>query len=383
MQTAATRPEPARTTITARGLWRIQADAAIPLDRAWPGPLTVLVPSEKILTTVIDLPFPSRRQRVEAAPFAIEGLIAEPLNQVHIALGMEVSDRRHLCSVVSHSIMQEWIALLQPMALEHCILLPDALALATPPLGSWRVVIEGARALVRTDDGGGFAIETDTLPVAWEAGGRPRLIAEGDALPEVMREGVGEVSLTMGDASHPAVVAPPVDLRQGVYAAARPSMTSPWRAIGAVAAAGVAAHLALVGVDTLTLHGMAERREAETRRMIAERQPGLEAAPDVVAAVDQIAPTAAGDGPFIRLFGRTARALTGQPLAYRTVSYDAAKPMNFAVTAVDVASVDAAVAALTQASIPARSALDPVSDDTVAPAGVNAVITLEPSRANQ
>ena len=380
MRTADVSQDPARTTIVAHGLWRIQSDAVIPVDRAWAGPLTVLVPSEKILTTVIDLPFPSRRKRIEAAPYAVEGLIAEPLDQVHVALGMEVSDRRHLCAVVRHSAMREWVGLLTGNGLEHCILLPDALALPEPPAGAWRVAIDQGRALVRTDDGGGFAVEADGLAAAWEAGGRPTLISEGDPLPDVMREGVRDVSLEMEGATRPSLVAPPVDLRQGVYAGQRAEISSPWRTVGLVAGLGLVAHLALVAFDTLALHSMAERREAETRSLIAARQPGLEATPDLVAAVDQIAPAGVGgDGPFLRLFGRTSRALAGQPLAYRAIRYSSTAPMTLAVTATDAAAIDGAVAALARAAIPARSALDAIVAGTVAPNGVNAVITLQPA----
>lgn len=380
MKTEVANPRAGRTTIAAGGLWRIQANNVLPVDRAWPGPLTVLVPSEKVLTAVVDLPFASRRKRAEAVPFAVEGLIAEPLDQVHVALGMEVSDRRHLCAMVRHAAMRDWVMMLRDAGLDHCILLPDALAVPEPPPGSWRVAIDRGRALVRTDEGVGFAIEADALPAAWEAGGRPTLIAEGDPLPDVMREGVRDVSLEMNGAARPSVVAPPVDLRQGVYAAARTSAASPWRPIGLVAAAGLAAHLALAAVDTLALHGMAERREAETRRLIAERQPGLESAPDLVVAVDQLAPVGAGgDGPFTRQFGRVSRALIGQPLAYRAIGYGAADPMTLSITAADASALDGAVAALARAAVPARSALDPVASGAATATGVNAVITLQPT----
>lgn len=378
MRTADTTYGPARTTIVAEGLWRIQSDAVVPVDRSWTGPLTVFVPSEKILTAVVDLPFASRTQRKQAAPFALEGLIAEPLEQVHVALGVEVSSRRHLCAVVRHGVMREWIALLAQAGLERCILLPDALALAEPPLGYWRVVIEGDRALVRTDDGGGFAVETSALPAAWEAGGRPAVIAEGDPVPEVMRDGLQDVTLEMPGSTRPSVVAPPIDLRQGLYAVQGSEEASPWRLVASVAAAGIAAHLALITIDTLALYGMAERREAETRRLIADRQPALQAEPDLVSAVDQIAPIAGGEGPIVRMIGRTSRALVGQPLTYRAIQYDADGPTTLAVTAPDAAAVGGAVAALTGAAIPARSALDPIAGGGAAATGVNAIITVEP-----
>lgn len=370
MQTAAERTHSGRTTIVKSGLWRIQSDGAVPLNQAWNGPLTVLVPSEKILTAVIDLPLASRRKRIEAAPFAVEGMISEPLDRVHVALGMEVAPHRHLCAVAGHSDMQLWIAELANSGLEQCVLMPDALALPLPPVGAWRVAVESGRAVVRTDDGAGFALDVGALPMAWEAAGRPGLIAEGDPLPDLMRDGLDELSLQAPGVPHPTLFVPPIDLRQGRYAAAR-AKGSPWRAVALAVAAGAAAHLALAVLDVAALSGMADRREVETRRLLSERQPGLAEAPDLPAAVDQIAPVAAaGEGPVTHLLGRTGRALTRQALDYRTVSYDAAG-LTLAVTAPDAAALDGAVATLNRAALPARAAAEPM---TVG--GANAVITI-------
>ncbi|RZM09799.1 MAG: hypothetical protein EOP67_69320, partial [Sphingomonas sp.] len=42
--------------------------------------VAVLAPTEQILMLAVDLPLPSRRQRQEAVPFAVEDLIADPLD---------------------------------------------------------------------------------------------------------------------------------------------------------------------------------------------------------------------------------------------------------------------------------------------------------------
>jgi len=367
-------------TVAATGLWRIEQGRAVAVDPAFPGPLTVLVPSEQVLLTVVDLPFPSRRRRAEAAPFAVEGLIAEPLDQVHVALGQEVSDRRHLCAVVGHGLMRSWVQVLEAAGLEHCVLMPDALALPRPPEGFWRVAIVSERALVRTASTG-FAVPAGALAAAWEAAGRPRLIEGDGTLPDAMRDGLAETTLELEGAAHPVVMVPPVDLRQGIYAAARPARGSPWRTLALITGLGAVAHLAVLAVDTLALHGMAERREAETRRLVAERQPAL-ADGDLVSAVDRLAPQGRTEGLVLRRLSAVARALPGQALAYRAIDFAGTGEVRLAVTARDATALDAGVAALSGAALPARITLDPVVTGTATAQGVNAVIVLD-SRGDQ
>ena len=372
-----------RESISATGLWRIQAGDVVAVDPDWPGPVTVLAPSERILMLVVDLPFASRGQRQKAAPFAVEGLIAEPLDRVHVALGAEVSDRRHLCAVVRNDLMDHWVGMLADAGLDHCILLPDALSLPTPPQGSWRIVVEGGRALVRTGDGSGFAVDVDALPATWEAGNRPRLIASGDALPDVMRTGLDDMTLELDDGARPAVVVAPVDLRQGRYAATRRrSAVSPWRAVALVAAAGVVAHIGILALDTLVLDGMADRREAETRALVAARAPDLGEQPDLVLAVDRVAPLQSGaDGRLVRSLGRVSSALSATPMSYRYIEYTSDGALDLAVSVPGAATLDSATAALNGAALPARSALAPVPAGTPTPQGVTAIVTVTPAEA--
>lgn len=363
-------------TAVSSGLWRLSDGAVQPVDRSWAGPATLLVPSEQVLIRVVDLPFPSRAKRAAAAPFALEDAVAEPLSEVHVALGAEVAPGRHLCAVVRHSLMRRWTAEADAAGLAGAVMMPDALSVPLPPAGAWRLVVKDGRALVRGYDGTGFAVEVGLLPALWEAAGRPTVLASGDAAPDAMREGVAEASLELAD-GHPLVMAPPVDLRQGSYAPARGPAWGPWKVAAALAIGGAAAHLALAVVDVTALHFMAERREAETRALITERDASLTQTTDLVAAVDRLAPEpGGGDGPFVRTLSRAAGALAGRPLSYRAITYGGAgKPTSLAVTAPDMAAAEGAAQALTARALPATAMLDPVSE-TAATTGVNAVITL-------
>lgn len=358
------------------GLCRIIDDRIVAVDALYDGPVTVLVPSEDVLVVAVDLPFASRRQREAAAPFAVEGLIAQPLDQVHVALGMEVAPNRHLCGVVRLDVMARWVALLDQAGLHQVVLTPDALMLAAPPTGAWRLVIEGDRALVRTEDGAGFAIDLQGLSAAWEIAGRPRLVSAGDPLPEIMREGVDDSTFELTTTGRPLLVAPPLDLRQGAFAARHARPRSMARTLGRVAAAAVAAHLAILVVDTVALDRSADRAEARTRQLLAARAPGAESEPDLVAAVDRVAPEASGasGGPFIATLGRVSAALPGTRTRFRAITYAPDQPLELAVSAPDAAALDAAVRALNQTGLQATSRIDPVTGG--AGAGLNAAVTI-------
>lgn len=373
-----------RGSISATGLWRINAGEVVAVDRDWPGPLTVLAPSERILILVVDLPFASRAQRVKAAPFAVEGLIAEPLDRVHVALGAEVSDRRHLCAVVRHDLIDAWVAVLKEAGLDHCLLVPDALSLSMPPPGAWRIAIEGGRAMVRTDDGSGFAVDVEALPATWEAGNRPRLMASGDPLPELMQSGIDDMSPGLDDGLR-SVVLPPVDLRQGRYAAMRRRLpSSPWRAVALVAASGVMSHLVILALDTWILDGMADRREAETRALIAARSPDLAQEPDLVLAVAHLAPLRVGsDGRLVRTLGRVSTALGATPMSYRYIEYASDGNLDLAVSVPNAATLEGATAALNGAALPARSALAPVEPGRAALEGLAAIVTITTVEGSQ
>ncbi len=368
---------PARSNLPSRGLWRIVDDRILAVDRAWAGPTTVLVPSEDVLTLTVDLPFATRAQRLQNLPYAMEDAVAEPLGNLHFALGQEVAPRRHIAGVVRRARMDQWIALLAREDLDAAILLPDALTLPVPPAGVWAVrKAEDGRALIRTDNGSGFAVPLDMLSPAWTAAGKPRIAAIGEPLPDVMAEGVDATAAVVDPAGDPLAVLPPLDLRQGPYAATRPTAFSAARTLVLVAGIGVVAHIAILGVDALLLHGMAERKEAEARAVLQAVAPQVAATDDPVAAAYRLlGGVDTGGRPFTGLLSRTSQALPGAGVvAFNRLAYQPGG-LDMAVVVPDASTLDRAVQALNASGLTATGTPG-VADAAASAGGLNATLTV-------
>ena len=372
---------PARSNLPSRGLWRIVDDKIIAVDRSYAGPTTVLAPSEDVLILAVDLPFPTRAQRLANLAYALEDAVGEPLAALHFALGTEVAPRRHIAGVVRHARMQSWIALLNEADLDTSILLPDALTLPMPSSGAWVVKAEGPRALVRTDNGAGFALPLSAIDAAWTAAGRPRLQTVGDPLPEALADGVESEAALLGAMGETVAVLPPLDLRQGAYAATRSGAPSAARTLALVAGIGVLAHIGILGVDTFLLHAMAEKKEAEARTLLQSVAPQIAAEDDLIAAADRILPSAGGGvRPFTRLLAQTSAALPGAgAVAFNTATY-APGSLDLGVAVSDVATLDRAVAALNASGLTAAGAPAAV-DAAQATNGLNATLRITPGGA--
>ncbi|MES2338856.1 MAG: type II secretion system protein GspL [Pseudomonadota bacterium] len=274
------------------GVWTLDGVALIASDAD--GPATVLVPTEGVRLIAVDLPLPTRARRLAALPFAVEEMIAEPVESVHFALGIELTPKRYLVGIVRHDRMAEWVARIEEAGLDHAALVPDALALPVPAAGEWAVELGDSRALVRVHDGTGFAIPAPLLRTAWEAAGRPRTIAYGTALPQDMADSADALPL---DALGRRLLAPPLDLRQGAYAVRRRSLPSFGKRLAKIVAIGVLAHVAIATADTILLRGIADRREAETRELVAAMIPGTPLPEDNLAGtVADLLPRAGSGG---------------------------------------------------------------------------------------
>jgi general secretion pathway protein L len=320
------------------GVWTLDGAALVAADAD--GPATVLVASEGVRLVAVDLPLPTRAKRLAALPYAIEDLIAEGIDSVHLALGAEVAPRRFLVGIVRHDRMLEWVARAEEAGLDHAALVPDALALPVPGEGEWAVELGETRALVRGGDGTGFAIPAPMLRTAWEAAGRPRTIAYGTALPSDM---AGDADVIPLDALGRRLLAPALDLRQGAYARRRRSLPSFGKRLAKIVAIGVLAHAVIATADTIALMGIADTRADETRELVASLSPGTALPSEglATAVADLLPPPGAGGGAnaFLPAVTRLSSALA--PLGPDV----AASAMTLAgdSLSVDLASTDPAL----------------------------------------
>jgi general secretion pathway protein L len=306
----------------AGGVWTLAGGRLIIAEPG--GPATVLVPTEQVRLLAVDLPLSSRAKRLEALPFAVEDLIAEPADSVHLALGAEIAPKRYLVGVVRHEVMAAWAEAAEAAGLGHAALVPDALALPRPGEGQWAVELAADRALVRSGDGTGFAIPAAMLHPAWVAAGRPVAHAHGTPLPEEMM--AGGSPLTPGLLSE-RLLAPALDLRQGIYARRRAALPNVWRRLAWIVALGAAAHVVIATADTLMLRAIADRREEDTRALVAIAAPGANLGGDLAASVTDLLPSGNGSAPdiFLPLLTRISAALgpLAGSMSVRAINYQA------------------------------------------------------------
>ncbi|WP_033921389.1 type II secretion system protein GspL [Sphingomonas sp. 37zxx] len=289
----------------AAGVWMLDGGGVTIADGE--GPATLLVPSEDVRLLAVDLPLPTRAKRIEALPFAIEEMIADSLDSVHLVLGAEIAPKRYLVGVVRHERMEIWAAIADEAGLGGAAIVPDSLALPQPDPGEWAVQLGDTRAVVRAGDGTGFALPAPVLRTAWDAAGRPAIRSYGALLPEDM----DALPAEMGDAPLVRRLAnPALDLRTGLYARRRVAVPSYRRRLAWVIGLGIAAHASIALADTLMLQTIADRRQDETRLLVATAAPGTPTnAADLAGSVADMLPEPGSASAFLPLVTRVSGAL--------------------------------------------------------------------------
>lgn len=362
------------------GIWFLGEEGLISLATSSVGTAIVLVPSEHVLMMAVDLPLPTRRQRISALPFAVEDQIADPLGEVHTALGEELSPRRHLAGAVRHSVMEQWSGSLIGAGLLHCALVPDALALPVPEEGSWSTQVAGDRVLVRTSDGAGFAAGTKQLPVLWNAAGNPVCISYGEPLPAEMSEVAAVIELEPLTAR---LMTPALDLRQGLYARPRRRVPLIARKMFTIVTVGALVHAIIAVIDTVALLKIADDRRTEAQVLVQRYLPGVAVDGDFAAEVNELLSSGGGQprSRFFPLLARSSAALaqSGSEPRLRSLSYEGeAGELALFIEGEDISALQRAEGAL------AGAGLNPISgtaliDDGVA--GARIVVRETTSRA--
>jgi general secretion pathway protein L len=350
------------------GIWFLDGERLISLAASHVGSPTVLVPSEQVLILAVDLPLQSRRQRLSALPFAIEDQIADPIGEVHVALGTELSPRRHLAGIVRHEVMADWAGIVAEAGLAHCSLVPDALSLPVPEEGAWSTQVSGDRVLVRTWEGTGFATSRSQLPILWAAAGNPVCIAYGEPLPNEVTFVPGAIEL---EPLTTRLMVPALDLRQGAYAKPRRSVPISARTAMAVLGAAALAHAAIASVETFVLREMADNRRADAQALVQQYLPGVAVDADFAAEVNEL--LSGGAGPprssFVPLLVRASAALgQGAPdTTWRGLSYDGkAGELSLFIEQTDMNGLQRSEAALLAAGLRPVSGTPQVENNVAA-----------------
>lgn len=265
-----------------------------------------VIDGQHVTLHTIALPVRGASRKAAALPFALEGVLGTELEVTHVAYcGEAGASKDTLAAVISAEVMA---AAIDQRPETRITAEPFLLATPEPDTAgaeAWHCVRRGARVLVRTSDGTGFAAETKAMPTLWHLAGKPQVEAFGDPLPSGI------------DAQHHPDAAPPLsdpaslpDLRQGRFRPDR-RLDKPLKWLAAACVLGAVGHLGIAAADVQAQKSMADNLRDKAQAALAQRLPDVspDASPALVqrqlAAQDRVA---IGSG-FLPLMNRVSTAL--------------------------------------------------------------------------
>jgi len=157
----------------AQGRW-VLCNNGKPLGTMIKGPLTsaakaardarviVIVPGEDVVVTEVNLPGQNRQRLNAALPFALEDQIIDDVADLHFVLGPRHGNGNYVVSIVNRERMTMWTEICEELGLRIDVMVPDTLALSTG-IGTWTIILEDQRSIVRTGVHSGFAADHSNL----------------------------------------------------------------------------------------------------------------------------------------------------------------------------------------------------------------------------
>jgi len=157
----------------AHGRW-VVCDNGVPLGTLIKGPLIsaakaasdarviVIVPGEDVVIDEVLLPGQNKQRLLAALPFALEDQLIDDVNNLHFILGPRHGDGQYVVAIVNRERMQQWSDICDSLGLRVDVMIPDTLALSTT-IGTWTILLEDTRSIVRTGVHSGFAVDHSNL----------------------------------------------------------------------------------------------------------------------------------------------------------------------------------------------------------------------------
>ncbi len=310
----------------------------------------VYLETEKVLLINLSLPKMTAALRRTAVAFAVEDLIAQPLDQVHVVLGPQsrgdVTASSWLVAVVSNAAMEDIIAAYPDT---DGAIFPDVMALLVPDALHWSVFRQGPRILVRLPDASGFATTPELLSTLWVAGGSPQIVSSGDDLPPAIRVAARSVLPLAPDAVDMAF-----NLRTGRFARRGSGLPKGARAVCIILAVAVLGHLMLLGLDVFALDRIAATRAASLRSALEEK--GQDSTGDIDDALTRALASGqpATSSDFLPLLTQAFAALAAQTgqVQVKDLRFSLVQnSLTLALEAPDLAALQTAEAAFVEANL--------------------------------
>lgn len=124
-------------------------------------PVVLIVPGEDVLLTHVDIHVRQMAKLRKAIPYALEERLAEDVDSLHFGIGAREGDYTEV-AVISQEKLEGWLDALKDAHIVPRIAIPDMLVLPWHQY-EWSVVVDGARAVVRTGAASGFSCDRESL----------------------------------------------------------------------------------------------------------------------------------------------------------------------------------------------------------------------------
>lgn len=314
--------------------------------------IVVLVPSERVVVLETDAIGARRAQLVKAVPFALEDQLASPVEELHFALAPGASGGRVVVAVVARDVLRDWIDALAQHGLRADSMIPDALALASPP-GACLVAIEDERTLLRGSAAQALACDTSALD-AWLRIAAPAQLDVHDfrdaprlALPVAVASYHERRSDLLAFIGERFAGDAAINLLQGDFAPAhrRQPLARVWRRAALLAVAAVVVALLFAAGDWLRLRRESDRLERAQREVLRTSAPELaEVAGDPRSLMESAMRRVRGDAGaatgLLPLLGRIAPTLSNSTRVQLTGIEFRNATLELGLRAPDVAALD-------------------------------------------
>jgi len=224
--------------------------------------VVVVIPSESILLTTVNLPGVRGTRLRQAVPFALEDRLVDDVDNLHFALADRNGDDIPV-AVIGRDILRSWCDGIAAAGLQPAVVMPDCLAVPYND-GQPMAVQHAGRVLLRDGLASGFAATEQSFTTLLQArgwAGVDPLPLSGDALLQTL---VAQA------------LAPPINLLQGEFArrGARVESLSRWRVPIALTAAWAVLGLGLWIADYRAVAAEQRALQGEIAALFQTMLPG-------------------------------------------------------------------------------------------------------------
>lgn len=271
--------------------------------------VALIVPVEHVASCAVALPAGSAHWQRQALPYAIEPLLAEEVEGLHLALGARMSDDRYRVVAIRRSLLHGWLAFLRDGGLRVAAIHVDADLLPTDvPSLCW----DETRCLLAGTDELRLALPSSQLPLALnQLNVRCRVFFQADAVPMLPPDSA--VSLEVVDAPLHAWLARhrahTLDLAQGAFAVKSRGGLRHCKPVAAALALLLLAQLAFDGLQVWLLNQQAAGYRQVNEAIYRELFPGEQRIINLKAQFDQHLRQGTSASRFGDLLGEIAEAM--------------------------------------------------------------------------